>query len=126
MVNVNLFRKIDRVFTGYPEQHDQGSWESVCGTTRCVAGWAIYIATGGQPLYNTDAYRRLCRELGIPGALPSELGAALLNLNARDAGILFYDTTNLEARQAVRLAATGDTDGFHALLERIRAEQEGE
>lgn len=26
-----------------PEHHDQSSWTSPCGTTRCVAGWVAYL-----------------------------------------------------------------------------------
>ena len=52
-MNRELFKKIHDIITPTPDKLDMGSWEGECGTTRCVAGWAIYLTTG-QPVYVTD------------------------------------------------------------------------
>lgn len=127
MVNVDLFQKIDRELTGHPEQHDQSSWESDCGTTRCVAGWAIHLVIGRQSLYHpsglgwSDAHYQLHEQLGVPMSMhgPGSLAAKLLGLSVREAEILFHHTTNEQARRAVRLAAAGDIDGFRDFLREV-------
>lgn len=44
MINTAMFRRIHDQITAHPETHDQGVFEASCGTTRCIAGWAIYFA----------------------------------------------------------------------------------
>jgi len=51
--NVELFKKIYRQITDHPETHDQGIWESDCGTARCVAGWALYFHNSKQSVHRT-------------------------------------------------------------------------
>ncbi|AMS02636.1 hypothetical protein BJD55_gp130 [Gordonia phage Yvonnetastic] len=49
-VNVELIDKVLEAVEKHPEQHDQGSWgfkEEGCGTTMCVAGWAVVLS--GHP-----------------------------------------------------------------------------
>lgn len=51
-----LAERVLKQVTDFPDEHSQGSWESVislrlrrdtaCRTTRCVAGWAVYYAGG--------------------------------------------------------------------------------
>ncbi|MFD4474633.1 hypothetical protein ACFWPU_00750 [Streptomyces sp. NPDC058471] len=67
-----------------PESHDQGGYEGEgsCGTTRCVAGWAIFLATG-------KSVHTACRDADFVTA--SELGAHLLGLNYLEANDLFYE-----------------------------------
>ncbi len=49
--NRELFQKIHDQITGHPETHNQDSWESLCGTTRCVAGWAVHFTNGENRLW---------------------------------------------------------------------------
>jgi len=63
MPNTDLFRKIHDQITTHPESHDQGDWESPCGTTRCVAGWALHLTEPHLPVEVTA--RLLCRGVGI-------------------------------------------------------------
>lgn len=48
--NVDLMLQVREQITAYPETHDQDSYESNygCGTTRCIAGWAIFFHKGVQ------------------------------------------------------------------------------
>lgn len=45
MINTDMFRRIGNQIRLHPETHNQGYFESanLCGTTRCVAGWAIHF-----------------------------------------------------------------------------------
>lgn len=51
-LNLPLFQKVYDQITSQPETFDMESWESddeyedSCGTTRCVAGWALYFHEG--------------------------------------------------------------------------------
>ncbi|MFF8831343.1 hypothetical protein [Streptomyces sp. NPDC015131] len=47
--NVDLMLQVRNHIKMRPETHYQGLWETHtadCGTARCIAGWAIYLATG--------------------------------------------------------------------------------
>lgn len=124
-MNRELFQKIDKVFTEHPEWHDQSSWESRCGTTRCVAGWAIHLTTG-KPLYTApDGATRhpsvsaMARRLGLPARVSlSDLGAELLGLDDRERYALFHYADNDEAREVVAAGAAGDRERFTAVVDR--------
>lgn len=117
-MNQELFAKIAEVINDRPHEFDMHSWENdrdpVCGTTRCVAGWAIHFETGGQPLYARLAdglngislpVRKLADRLGELVDF-RDLGARLLDIDDGDASILFY-ADNERARQVVDLFAHG-------------------
>ena len=117
MINRELFQKIHEIISAHPEQHDQGSWEGTrgpdCGTTRCVAGWAVFLTTG-EPLTrstntgimgNSLATQELLRENDWE-SIP-EAGRRLLGLNEDVACSLFYDASNEEARAAVKAFSEG-------------------
>lgn len=112
-LNIPLFRKIHAQIESFPESHNQGSWE--CGTSRCVAGWAVHLTTG-QPVYATiglhSATRKLVEELDVrdTGSIPA-VARRLLGITADEAGRLFY-ADEAQAAEAVRLAATGQADAF--------------
>lgn len=111
-LNIRLFQKIHAQIESFPESHNQGSWE--CGTSRCVAGWAVHLTTG-QPVYATiglhPATRELAGELGVrTGSIPA-VARRLLGVTADEAGRLFY-ADDEQAAEAVRLAATGQADAF--------------
>lgn len=50
MVNKELLRRTLEHIKANPEEHDQGSFMSPCGTTMCFAGWAAVLHTGNKPL----------------------------------------------------------------------------
>ena len=94
---------IDRVLAQIlyaPETHNQDTWakEDECGTTRCVAGWAVYFSddyfiqkyewqTSGQPVRVSDGST----------VLWSEAGADVLGIDLAQADYLFFETNNEQA-----------------------------
>lgn len=108
-INTELFQKIYDQISQHPETHDQATFEYrdiSCGTTRCVAGWAVAIAHGIESIY-TGAARYGGRET-VHGYLSSTANeaAALLGLDDAQACHLFYMTTDAQAVEACHLFAT--------------------
>lgn len=99
---------------------NMASWESeeVCGTTRCVAGWAIHDEINA-PLYlgNGGEWSReileLTDRLGLKMPDFEAMGAKLLGLPPDMVGIFYANEDT--AYEFVRRAARGDTE------EQIRA-----
>lgn len=139
MINTELFAKVRDVIKDQPDQHDQSTWESVltesCGTTRCVAGWAIHLTTGekvvhwepGLPFIEASpSVRTLAAERNIQAdsddrdglTLIPGLAASLLGLTKAQADILFF-ADNKGALNCVELAADGDLYGFERALDQI-------
>lgn len=111
--NTPLFKKIHEIINLKPELFDMASFEgdssSECGTTRCIAGWAIRLETG-KPLYDdegefTAPTHELADRLGVTVA-PEDLGRELLGLPVDVASRLFYVNDGVGAR-FVELAAEG-------------------
>lgn len=84
---------LDQIVT-YPETHDQRDWVSACGTTACVAGWALLFQLGYIPVGN--AFDVL------------EEAQRLLDLDDYDAIRLFHYTNQSQARHALKFLANGD------------------
>lgn len=84
---------LDQITT-YPETHDQRDWVSACGTTACVAGYALLFQLGYIPI--GDAFDVL------------EEAQHLLDLDDYDAMRLFHYTTKEQARHALKFLANGD------------------
>lgn len=111
--NTPLFKKIREIISVKPELFDMASFEnggnSECGTTRCIAGWAIHLETG-EPLYDdegdfTAPVHELADRLGVR-ADPEDLGRELLGLSRSEAARLFYIDDEAGTR-FVELAAQG-------------------
>lgn len=112
-MNIELFQKIDEVIHNEPDKHYQGYWESTndCGTVRCVAGWAVHLATGapvfdryGDPTRETEA---LGRSVGVHDALQiAAIARRLLDITPEQASRLFF-TNDRTARWIVHAVATG-------------------
>lgn len=63
LTGVDLAEAIRRTINEHPERFDMGSWAAdkrpgvqrdphpVCGTTMCLAGWAV-VLNGGRPVFN--------------------------------------------------------------------------
>lgn len=112
--NLDLFKEIYEQIKD-PAKLDMGSWEgtSVCGTTRCVAGWAVHLTTG-EPIRGDGAtlsytWHPSVEELGrslLGGANYSlvRIGGALLGLDHDQASALFY-SENEEALAVVKAFA---------------------
>lgn len=132
--NRELFQKIHDQITQNPETHDQNSWESFCGTTRCVAGWAVHFSNGEGRLWGaafgdvTSETGSLIREvLGLQrpdyvgGQHVEPSARKLLGLTQRQAGGLFYGASDEEAVHLVALGAAGDNEAFDKYLREIEA-----
>jgi hypothetical protein len=128
MANQEMFRKIDGVLTLFPELHHQTFWQATaeqanrCGTTRCVAGWAVWFKAKEMGLLSRkrdwvedEVLMMVGREIGLGvdlcaygrGTAYAELGAALLDLDEDEADDLFQDFNN--DRVAARVASYAKT-----------------
>jgi hypothetical protein len=111
MVNQDLFRSIHQQLMAHPEQHDQSNWEQTdgCHTTRCVAGWAVYLETGEQ-FHEGMAILRM--RLSVSYALPfMEILATLLGIKEWTAERLFDAALREEeAVRAVKMFADGEKE----------------
>ncbi len=132
-LNTELFKKIHKQITEHPEAHDQGSWEGkrpACGTTRCVAGWALHFATDGAEVFHRNEYsvvdafspevEALAERLGVRmGSLhPGQIARPLLGLTGQEAAGLFY-ADDEQALTLVTLAATGRGIEFNDMATRL-------
>lgn len=135
-LNIPLFQKIHAQITRDPGSHYQGSWETVndCGTTRCLAGWAIHFEAHGD-VYKRDAdgfvYGWSAQVQALIdsrddiedwGSVP-RLAQHLLGLTPDQVSRLFYADDGVVA-EAVRLAAEGDLDGFGRLVDLIELDDD--
>ena len=84
---------LDQIVT-YPETHDQRNWVGDCGTTACVAGWALLFQRGYIPI-------------GSPWDVMEE-AMELLDLAPYDAMRLFHYTTEEQARLALKFLVNGE------------------
>lgn len=127
-LNIPLFQKIHAQITRDPESHYQGSWESIneCGTTRCLAGWALHFEAHGD-VYKRDVHGCATGwstqvqtlfdsrdDLEAWWAV-SRIARHLLGLTWEQANRLFFSDEE-QAAEAVRLAAEGDLGGFDRLV----------
>lgn len=133
MANQELFRQIDGVLTEFPMLHCQQYWQEAdthatgsCGTTRCVAGWAVWFKAVELGLVsrkrdhvdlkmvravarsvNVDTTDEYGSELGMH-SLYTAVGGELLGLDSDDAGYLFMDMNGGRvARRVQSYALTG-------------------
>jgi hypothetical protein len=132
MANTELFRKIHEVISADPMKLEMTNWErrpidayrepdstieqDLCGTTRCVAGWAVALTTG-TPLFvnfgggRHPAVKELFQERGLEVHTDDfvDLGAALLGLEQADAYTLFFSSDRV-ASTVVELFAQGQDE----------------
>lgn len=101
-----LAQKILDQITEHPETHDQDTWvnsSGECGTTYCIAGWAVALnALESDSSPRLDVTRaRLSRELSIRFPTWSLLAEELLGLGDAEAEELFFaDTEEAPAKLA--------------------------
>lgn len=118
-VNRAMFARIAAQIGDHPETHDQTEWElspeeradlldlpvEECGTTRCVAGWALHFwgvdhGLGDKPLFEVcSAYLEEHPEVRGGGlSWYTEAAAHLLGLGPANAAVLF--SASLDADEA--------------------------
>lgn len=121
MPNQDMFIKIDRILTEFPNLHKQDHWESGpndvrCGTTRCVAGWAVFLKAQELGLTSNKNDRlgvaireRVAEAMGLPRHDSEwvDLGTEILGLDEDQAEDLFHNYSDADARQMVREYAAG-------------------
>lgn len=138
-MNTELFKKIHDAIEADPAGFDMGAWEGLkdyehpaCGTTRCVAGWAVHFASGEGGLYIvgertewTPGVLALAERLGVRvgdvhiGSPVADLGAKVLGLERGDRKLFYTDGET--AAGFVRLAAQGDDEAARAVLDHVDA-----
>lgn len=127
-INTEMFNRIQDVILSNPERHDQHYFETgaTCGTTRCVAGWAIHLwgldngLTGsiekiGQEYIGFVGYGTLVEDMAFEGESDVDtdaevVGAHILGLNRGQAYELFFNMNNDDALRMVKEYAQGNTD----------------
>lgn len=139
-LNRELFQKIHDIITAEDGAgFEMSNWETLrpgsgCQTTRCVAGWAVYLETGAElykPMRSLDddpeptpETRALAGRLRSEGARVlgnddfEEMGAHLLGLKS-DQRRLFYSNNHLAA-EFVAAAARGDLAEVDRITEEMR------
>jgi hypothetical protein len=130
MINHELFREIHDVISVHPEWHLQSTWEwagAACGTSRCVAGWAIHLTTGA-PVYADQISAilhsktvALAREHGVAKEswgedLVPATAQKLLGIDGEAAHRLFYIVPEDVARDVVQAFAEGRDDDAASIL----------
>lgn len=139
-VNQDLFGRVDKQISSEPEWFNMNSWEQLvtqhhvnigeataCGTTRCVAGWAIHMTHvdryGETNLPLRDMLHDLTGKVATGDAANptieesegyQEYGARILGLTYSEAGRLFYAPPEL-ARSLVHAYATGGREAARAV-----------
>lgn len=118
-INQDLFGRIDKIIQSEPESFEMGCWERpsiqfvsldgetvACGTTRCVAGWAIHLThedkfgATGKPL------SKMTNDLGGHPEAYARVGAEVLGLTKMEADELFYGS-NYGSKNVLHAYATG-------------------
>lgn len=134
-VNQKMFGVVYGLLIEFPELHSQPSWETKpedtgkCGTTRCTAGWATWVAARDHGLLtrkrqytDADIRRRLAERLGLTEESLSGwyyedytfdsyavIGGHVLGLNDDQAHSLFHDMNNERVVARVKsFAETGE------------------
>lgn len=89
-----------------PEHHDQGHWDSDCGTTRCIAGWVAYI----HPELLLAGYSK---DFAFPAA-----GRHGLDIGHEDGDRLFWLMSERLAVRALEYLAKGEPIDWEAVRNR--------
>lgn len=113
MKNVEMFKKIHNQITLHPETHHQGTFEEgqSCGTTRCVAGWAIHlwgVENGFAGSVNDLMGMYVANHMNPNEWVEIEDAAGhLLGLSEREAYQLFYNFNEPDVVRMVSEYAAG-------------------
>jgi hypothetical protein len=100
MANVGALDQIRTFLREHPDVHDQSTFS--CGTTACVAGWAIALHRGAR--YGERMDPVVCHDDNDDDAIEAE-ARDLLGLTDRETQALFYETCSAPRpeRQALDL-----------------------
>jgi hypothetical protein len=114
-LNLPLAEAVLEQITTHPETHDQGNFgvrRPDCGTTYCIAGWAIALSPdvdhgwrpGPSGTFDEMAMVEFLDRRRLPGwrSAPFEAGRELLGLSERAADWLFLECDETEAVDYLR------------------------
>lgn len=110
----------------HPETHNQRVWVSDCGTTACVAGWAVQLAGYHEFVTTNPIFALMTHEVLVDGEPRSISTVArhLLGINNDEEDWLFSDTRcRDEVLDGLIAVREGDST---KLLELIRGNDEEE
>lgn len=96
-----------------------------CGTTACVAGYAILFSNDPRFSYEKVGDRRNEQVTIRPKSndfFYDDAGMELLGLTGMDASILFYETNNEQARKALEYLARGEKIDWFDIIEDFNPE----
>jgi hypothetical protein len=95
-LNVELAEKVLKQVTDHPETHDQAHWMTrglACGTTACLAGWALRFGRPDAELLWQDGVggKQIVIEVVVDGTTwgADEAAAEVLGLDSEEADELF-------------------------------------
>lgn len=143
-VNVEMFRRIREQIEREPQNFGMSYWiaefaqqerefynvltdsweDGSCGTTRCVAGWAVHFEALDKGLYGADegehdalfeAARSLVGAKPYRGDTIEKAGAKVLGIDLSLAHVLFH-TDDVTAYRAVELFSEGRSVEAERLL----------
>lgn len=116
-INTAMFQRIHDQITAHPEGHDQSFFElarPVCGTTRCIGGWAVHFTAvdrGYGTLPVDEAAERYLAEGSVPPhpfmTEIEQAAAHILGLDPDVADRLFYTMVDKQAVEYVAELAAG-------------------
>lgn len=118
-LNVEMIRRVRDHIVDHPEQHDQRDYKSKCGTTQCVAGWALTFS--GYTTYHIRGWDDLSSfwswsDPSGETALARPAAREVLGLDEFEANVLFLGADNQEAVQILNNLLAGrrgdDACGF--------------
>lgn len=91
-INIPLLRKVMDHITAHPEEHDQTTWgqRRHCGTTFCVAGWAVQFA-GHEIVWPSDDEAEFVED----GQAIADVAETALGLTPWQAEQLFHQSFGL-------------------------------
>lgn len=136
MINVDMFKRIQDIIIANPERHNQSYFEMGgvgCGTTRCVAGWAIHLWGQDNGIAGTigDIEEEYIAEVGAEDLIEAQdidvpdylgngeradwidtehVGAHILGLDEDQSYGLFFNMDDDDALRMVKEYAQGSTN----------------
>lgn len=117
-INTELFNQIADLIEGSPDLYDQNDWTNQtegCGTTHCIAGWALTLTNNNhnaESMADWPAYYETpLEERPVHGAI-GVAAAQALGLDPREADNLFHTDwkppQNITVPEALRKIGGGD------------------
>lgn len=92
--NTDLMLQVRNAIRMEPERHNQDEWgshpeadPSECGTTYCIAGWAVVLATG-------KSLKEGCAKYDETPGFSDVVAAQLLGLDSDEANEIFFCLDN--------------------------------